>query len=269
MIHKLYTFLYEHFKPRDIFFEVEGNKMYLDGLAIGVPSIPLATDLLFGPNEELVGQVLKEEVKPGMTVIDLGAHFGYYTLLMARLVGDTGKVFAFEPDPNNYALLTKNITINDYKNIVPIQKAVSNKTGQVKLFLTDTSFGHHLSTSNEEGRFVIVDAITLDEFFEYEDLPIDFIKMNIEGAETAALQGMANLIKKNKSLKIITEFAPSFLRRAGSSPEEFLNKLVGYGFGLYHMSEERKSVEPSDVSSLLRQYAGDTWTKLLCVRKTS
>lgn len=268
LIHKVYIFLYERFRPRDVFYEIEGNKMYLDGSAIGVPSIPLATDLLFGPSEKLVGQVLKKEVKPGMIALDLGAHFGYYTLLMAKLVGDEGRVFAFEPDPDNYALLAKNIAINDYKNIVPIQKAVSNRTAQVKLFLTDTSFGHHLCASPNEGeKFVLVDTITLDEFFEDKDLPIDFIKMNIEGAELVALEGMSNLIKRNNKLKIVTEFGPSFLRRIGSSPEEFLNRLIGYGFRLYHMSEERKSVEPCDTSSLLEAYTGDTWTKLLCLRE--
>ena len=67
--------------------------------------------------------LVKRIVRNGDIVVDIGAHIGYYTLIFARLVGPKGKVFAFEPEPNNFNLLIKNIKINGYKNIIPVQKA--------------------------------------------------------------------------------------------------------------------------------------------------
>ena len=72
--------------------------------------------------------VVTKEIQPGDTVLDLGANIGYFTLLFAKLVGNNGIVFAFEPEPQNIALLTKNIKINNYKNVTLVPKAVSNTT---------------------------------------------------------------------------------------------------------------------------------------------
>lgn len=260
-------FLYVHLRPKEpITIELQGNKMQLRPQG-DTSFFELWVDLR-KKYEAGTTELFKKEVKQGMNVVDLGAHIGYFTLLAARLVGEKGRVFAFEPAPDNFALLTKNIATNGYKNVVPIQKAVSNKIGQVKLILLDSGT-HYTCYSGGKEEFITVESLTLDEFIKEKKLPIDFIKMDIEGGEMAALNGMSNLIKKNKNLKIVTEFCPYYLRRAGSSPEEFLYKLVAYGFKLHVIDENEKSIDQADATSLLQACLDNKiiFTNLFCVRE--
>src|SRR5207245_2930011 len=85
--------------------------------------------------EKDVTAYLMKLIESGMVVVDIGANVGYYTLLAAEKVGSHGKVLAFEPEPSRYALLEKNVRANDLKNVIPVQKAVSNKTGAARLYL--------------------------------------------------------------------------------------------------------------------------------------
>ena len=270
LAYEAFRFLYRYLRPRDVIdlIEVEGEKMYVDRGAIVSKGTSTCASALMRGYEQLVTKLFKQEIKQGMIVVDIGAHIGYFTLLAAKLVGEKGKVFAFEPDPDNYSLLIRNINVNGHDNAIPIQKAVSNKTGQVRLFLDGCSPSCHSLYENhsQRGKFVNVDSITLDEFFE-EDSQIDFIKMDIEGAEMAALQGMDNLIKKSGNLKLVTEFNPNFLERAGYSPGEFLGKLTEYGFKLYDINEEKNAVEPCNADLLLKTYTGGKFTNLLGVKE--
>ena len=103
---------------------VHGHRMYLaaDGR---LPPIDMSLDAF----EVETTKLFETLIKPGKVVIDLGAHVGYYTLLAARAVGPTGKVFAFEPDESNHFLLIKDIEINGYSNVVAVKQAVSNYVG--------------------------------------------------------------------------------------------------------------------------------------------
>ncbi|MEM3549514.1 MAG: FkbM family methyltransferase [Candidatus Bathyarchaeia archaeon] len=76
-----------------------------------------------------------DNMKKGATVLDIEAYCGYYSIIASRLVGNEGKVFAFDPHPDNYKLLTRTVSFNKLNNVVPINKAVSDKTGRAKLFL--------------------------------------------------------------------------------------------------------------------------------------
>ena len=147
--------------------------------------------------------LIKGILKKGMTFVDLGAHTGSYTLLASHLVSETGRVFAFEPAPGNFALLKANV--KGRNNVRLIEKAVSNQVGTTKLFLSPYDTITHSMYDAQDGRQSIdVEVTTLDEFFRGEDCKIDLIKMDIEGAETSALEGMADIIREEESLKIIT-----------------------------------------------------------------
>ena len=195
--------------------------------------------------------LLKELLKEGMTFLDLGAYRGYYTVLASKLVGEKGRVFAFEPAPENFALLKANL--QGRKNVSLIQKAVSNKVRTGKLFLA--SFGssaHRIYDADEGKESVDVEVTSLDEFFKDKDAKIDVIKMDIEGAEMSALEGMANIIKKNENLRLITEFVPWYFQPLDSLPESFLRKLVEYGFKLYLINDDKETVEPVTIDDLMR-----------------
>lgn len=246
------------------FSEVQGHKMFLDPK----DSSRLSINEIFEPLET---ELVKNEIKRGDVALDIGANIGYYTLIFAKLVGEEGKVFAFEPDPNNFALLKKNVEINRYKNVILVQKAVSNKTEKIRLYLSARSVGDHRIYNSYDGRESIeIEAITLDDYFANYNGNIDFIKMDIQGAEGGALQGSSNLIKKNKNLKIVTEFWPIGLKRFGIEPMEYLKSLIKHGFNLYEINERLKKIElVINISKLLEIYTPEkeNFTNLLCVKE--
>ena len=103
------------------FCEVLGHKMYLDKH----DSLDLA---LNGIYNSLDTKIVMNEIKPGNIVIDIGAHIGYYTLIFAELVGDSGKVFSFEPESKNFELLTKNVDVNNFQNVTLEKKGAVSYT---------------------------------------------------------------------------------------------------------------------------------------------
>lgn len=243
-VHTLYRFLFRHLWPAKKIIDIEGSKMFVD--LDGLPECYRDTFrpyITFRDWERPTTEMFKKIVKEGDIVVDLGANIGYFTLLAARLVGKKGKVYAFEPEPTNYSLLTKNIELNGYDNVIPVQKAVSNTKEMVKLFLSDTDTGAHTIRQSptggrfpatHRGAFVEVESVVLDEYFEDREQSINVIKMDIEGAEVAALSGMDRILKKNQELKIISEFYPSAIREFGDSPEEFIHKLMDdYHFSIF------------------------------------
>jgi FkbM family methyltransferase len=216
--------------------EVQGHKMF-----IGPKVLPT---LFVNPFFEKVEvELLKREIKEGDTVLDLGANIGYYTLIIARAVGGKGKVYAFEPGPDNFALLKKNVEFNDYKNVILEQKAVSNKTGKGKLYLTE--LGTHYKIYNDRAKkdFIEVETIRLDSYFKNYDGKIDFIKMDIEGAEGLAIQGMFSILQKNKSLKMIMEFIPRAIETSGIEPLKVLTMLKECGFDIFDINREKRKLE--------------------------
>ncbi len=249
---------------RSNFAEVQGHKMFLDSK----DSLSLS---IYESYEPLETQLVKREIKRGNVVLDLGANIGYYTLIFAKLVGEEGKVFAFEPDPTNFALLEKNIEMNGYKNVILVQKAVSNKDGKLKLYLSEYSMGDHAIFNLYEGcKFIEIEVIRLDDYFKNYEGKIDFIKIDTEGAEEQAIQSMLNLLKKNKTVKILTEFFPIGLKGSDIDPAEYLNTLLKLDFKLYHINEQEKKIEPASIPKLLEIYSPEKQnnTNLLCVRET-
>jgi FkbM family methyltransferase len=245
----IHGFFYHHLKPVGIvLIDAQGSKMYVDSRDIGVTPFLLE----WGFYEKYETALFKRLVKKGMAVVDVGANVGYYTLLAAHLVGDDGKVFAFEPDPYNFDLLCKNIELNGFRNVIPVRKAVSSKSGKRKFFLDKNNLGgHSLSEANvRTGASITVEATSLDDYFKNTDYKVDVIKMDVQGLEMEVLEGMTNMINRNDNLKIITEFWPMGIRNSGSSPMGFLNKLIECGFGLYQIGQY---VELINVDFLLRR----------------
>lgn len=260
----IYKYLLSFFKSNTI--EVEGHKMFLDFQDSSCLSIA-------GVYEEFETEVVKKKIKKGDTVLDIGAMIGYYTLLFAKLVGENGKVYAFEPEPTNFALLKKNVEINNYKNVILIQKAVLDTTEKCRLYLCKDNAGRHqirnsdLDTNQE---FIEVESIKLDDYFKNYTGKIDFVKIDAEGAEARVFQGMSDIIKQNKKIKIITEFHAFLLEKAGTDYEYFLKSLfLKYDFELYRINERKKEIEPVDFYDLLKTYTPKkkNYTNLLCIKK--
>ena len=236
---RLYHYAYRILKPRGIILtETQDLRMYVHAADdVITPEI-----LAYGVHEEDETELFKKIIKPSMVIVDIGANIGYYSLLAAKLVGEKGKVYVFEPDPLNYNLLVANIETNHFTNIIPIQKVVSNKAGKVKFFLDKGNFGAHtLSEKNiqtERNGYIEADAITLDGFFKGEkENKVDFIKMDVQGAEGLVIEEALEIIKHN-DLKIMMEFWPQGLRNLGTDPLTLLKALHDYGFTIRVMRKD-------------------------------
>jgi FkbM family methyltransferase len=137
--------------------------------------------------EKSINFRLPELVSPGATAFDVGANVGYYTLMLSRLVGPTGKVFAFEPNERNLLYLRKHLTLNQITNVEIVAAAVSNVTGIAK-FTGDKSTGR-LSNSGRD-----VPTVCLDGFPRPE-----VVKMDIEGGEGDALLGSQRILSERRT----------------------------------------------------------------------
>ena len=254
----LNQFLFNKLKSN--FVIVEGNKMYLDP----EDSLEISVNANY---EVFETAVLKKQIQKGDIVLDIGANIGYFTLIFANIVGPTGKVFAFEPDPNNFALLKRNIEVNNYKNVILVNKAVSNHNGKIKLYLSETNHGDHMISNFDGTRSSIdIDCIKLDDFFKDYQRKIDFIKMDIQGAEFIALQGMSNILNSNQKLKMSTEFEPIRLKKCGVEAIHFLDLLSKHNFKFKDIVTPIKKVIPINVDNLLKLYSVEkaNYTNILC-----
>lgn len=248
----LYDYLFRCFGSHKSIIEIQGSKMYIN---VHEESADIRktfqTYALNRIHEEATTELFKKIVKRGDVVVDLGANIGYFTLLAARLVGEQGRVYAFEPEPRNHKYLLKNIELNGYNNILPMQKAVSDRQGRTKLYICSYDTGHHTINQYEGIRvqkpdlnddkevFIEVETTTIDGFFEDKEQSIDVMKIDVEGAEMLVLSGMDKVIKQSKGLKMFVEFFPLFIQKMGGSPREFIRKLLeDYGFSIFIIGQD-------------------------------
>ena len=247
---------------KDICIHVGGFRIYSNTIDRLLASLMWKFESLEGYES----QVLKDHLKKGMTIIDIGANIGYYTLLMGQITGPDGIVYAFEPEPNNFRLLSKNILKNNIQNIHPFQKAVSDKNGFIKLFISKEHRGDHKIFETDDKRpSITVDQISIDDFLK-DKRKIDLIKMDIQGAEHLALEGLKHTIAENKDIIIITEFSPELLRESGGNPEDFLDNLISMGFKIRLIDEKNKILKPIDKNELIRICKGARYENLYLSR---
>lgn len=232
--------------------EVQGSKMFVDvfhpDLAMRQTFRHYALDRI---HEETTTELFRKTAKKGDVVLDVGANIGYFTLLASSIVGTEGKVYSFEPEPRNFGYLTKNIALNNYSQTMAWQKAVSNQPGHVKLFLCPYDTGHHTiqqfegirsynpQLAGQKEEFVEVEMVRLDDLFSSKLKPVNIIKMDVEGAELLALEGMEGIIKSNENLVMFLEFFPLLIKKMGHSPEAFLKKLFAeFGFTIFIVADD-------------------------------
>lgn len=223
----------------------------------------------WGVWEPFETDLVRGEIGAGATVLDLGANIGYFTLLFAQLVGEQGRVFAFEPDPTNFEILSLNVERNGFQNVLLENKAVSDQPGMSRLFSNQTNRGDYRLYDSGDGReSVEVVTVSLDQYLQGDQREIDFVKMDIQGGELAAVRGMEGLLRGRERLKMITEFWPFGLAKAGGDAAEYLDLLLSLGFRLSRMDEENRRLVPADPDHLLRTYLPEkeTFTNLFCTK---
>jgi hypothetical protein len=152
--------------------------------------------------------------------------------------------------------------------VVAEAKAVADRTATARLFVSARDMATHRIFAGGGRRFVEVEAMSLDDYFRTRATRVDFVKMDIQGAEVLALEGMVNLLQANERVAILTEFSPYALAQMGGSAEAFLGRLAALGFTLYVLDEGRQRLEPAVARALLERHplATKTHADLLCVK---
>lgn len=195
----------------------------------------------YGAHERATSEFLVRnlEIGNGDIVFDVGANIGWYSLLLDRIAGQSNaRIYSFEPDPSNYALLRDNVRRNDCTHVVPLQNAVADRAATMTLHLYgDTNRGRHSMLPLHDGESVEVEAVTLDDFCTTESIdaaPVRFMKIDIEGFELMALRGAENTLARAQL--VMLEYSPRYMTEADLDPEEVLALMLEQGFSAYELA---------------------------------
>lgn len=218
-------------------------------------------DIKYRLVEEKEMELLPFFVKEGDTVFDIGANYAYYTERFSRLVGKTGKVFSFEPIPFTYSVCKMIVDKLDLKNVRLFQLGVGKNEEKLTFSVPKLAFGGisagqaHISGRKHEAtekanyynfqkeEQVVCKVIAIDNFIKEDISPLSFVKIDIEGAEYYALQGMENIIIKEQPV-IMIEVQPYFLNGFGIDQAGFKDYIrYTLGYDIFHYDEINKSIK--------------------------
>jgi FkbM family methyltransferase len=207
---------------------------------------------------------LEARVASGMTVVDVGANVGLYSLLLARLAAPQGRVFAFEPEPRLFRVLAENTRQSGLPNLTLCNQALGECDGRVRFYRSAFNSGdNRLGGLGWKGQGVEVEMTRLDAALP--DPRVDFIKMDVQGYEMGVLRGMEGVFEESPRLSIYFEFWPAGLRAAGTDPEEPLDYLRRRGFRVYQIAGS--DLQPTNgFAALHERLAGSRYTNLFASR---
>jgi FkbM family methyltransferase len=164
---------------------------------------------LYGAFEISETRLIQAFLAPGMTFVDIGANIGYYTLVAARIVGETGLVHCFEPNRPMHLRLEGNIRRNGFRNVVVHAEAVARSTGQVEFFASTWDANQGISSllpGKGRGEMQRVPSVSYDDFVDgLGGRRVDLIKMDIEGAELLAIEGGRQALGRSDAPGLIFE----------------------------------------------------------------
>lgn len=221
--------------------------------------------------------VLKASLRPGMRVADIGANIGLFTVTASKMVGPTGEVYAFEPEPENFGLLVRNVALNGCKNVRCLQVAVAETTGMVDLYRDPLNLGNHSlcqrNVTKNGPAAVTVRSRSLDSIIMEADpqARVDLVKVDVQGAEGKVLRG-ARRVLSGSGCRILMEFWPKGLENFGADPRDLLQELCDLGFWISIINEDGlRSVVAAGLERLatLKDYPGADHVNLFLQKSES
>lgn len=192
------------------------------------------------------GYIKKYKIKDGDYIIDVGAYVGSFTIYAAKIIGNSGKIIAFEPDKPNFDKLAYNIKLNNLDNVIVINKGLWNENKELE-FDSQNNAGSSvvLSKDNIKGKVMYYKFVKLDDELKKLNInKVDFIKMDIEGAEIEAIEGCKNILKNNNVNLAIASYHIRNGEKTYKKLEHILNNL-GY---------KTKTEFPKHLTTYARKY---------------
>lgn len=219
----------------------DGHVLIGGGLYLRVDDLDSLGLLASREYEPYETSLLMSLVTPGSTVVDIGANIGYHTVQFARAAGPQGRVYAFEPDPDNLRMLRHNVRTNQLTNVVIVPKAASDVTGSLTLYRSSENRGDHRVYDSGDGRAALtIDAVAPDDVLSTVSGLVSVVKLDIQGAESRAVAGMQRFLHGHPQAWIATELWPVGLSRSGSSAEAYLTQLRALDRPLLRVDERRR-----------------------------
>ncbi len=192
-------------------------------------------------------------LEPGQVFVDVGANLGYFSVLAASCVGPAGSVFAFEPEPDNFDLLRRNIEHNHYAEIIRAEMAgLSARDEAGQLFLSDDNLGDH-QVFDVDGARTSTDIRLLcgSEYLHARTRHVHFFKIDTQGSEWSVVQGLMPLLRSQLSpARILVELTPLSLRQAGASGRQLIEKLAELQQPFWIVDHIEHQLVPSTAESL-------------------
>ncbi len=180
--------------------------------------------------------LVQSTLRPGMTFVDVGANWGYFTLLAANLVGRNGRVLSLEPDPRHFKSLSANVARSELNQVTALQIAAADEAGTLSLAGYDEHGGNFgvsriVADSNDQKQLFRVAANSLDQLLEEHSVAsVDLMKMDIEGGEAFAIKGLAKSLVSHRVKRLLLELHPAQIAEHGSSVAEIVNSLQAAGY---------------------------------------
>lgn len=215
--------------------------MYVDPDDIGItPRL-----CLDGYWESWITLAIARRLRPGLRCVDVGANHGYYTMLMADAVGDTGRVAALEPNTELAEILRTSLELNGFMNRASVVERaaadVSKKSVELNIPIGRAMDASITMRPARADRVQAAETISIDDLTA--DWPtVDLIKIDAEGAEESIWRGMPETLRRNPQIVVVLEMAPSRY----SDPQRFVRRIVDAGFALRHVSADGQTAELSD-----------------------
>jgi FkbM family methyltransferase len=209
---------------------------------------------------------LKTRVRPDWVFFDVGANFGYYTMIVSAASQGRARVYAFEPLASNFHLLARNKSLNNFDRVSPVNLALSDQAGEVDFFvppLSCSGVGRIVEgqVDDPNGYMDKVQATTLDSFVASRDVQrMDFLKIDVEGAELRVLHGAAESLRRFRPT-IMIEFFPEGLASLHTSASELLDAIHALGYATFRI--DRGDLQP------FRVLPSDGYCNVICVSKAT
>lgn len=211
-------------------------------------------------------ELLKRWMRPGMRVLDVGANIGLYSLLLSGLVGEEGRVYSFEPEPQLCATLRQNCAANGLRNVVAFECAAGSDRARATFQRSAFNSGNNsLGRGASAGATVEVEVFRIDDLVPEER--IDFVKIDVQGYELHALLGMERLLAASPNAAVLFEFWPGGLQKADTSPDELLRFFADRDFAVYE-GRGGKLRPLVDAAGLIQRLGPRGYTNLMASRRS-